>query len=121
MKFTRGGQFRPLLSLSRQRERLVCGDWGISLGATVAEEFSDSRMAALLGYTQRRFSIVRLRVQIGSAGQQDAHNSQVAIRRSGQERRVAGAVTVIRVRAIGQEPGHHGGVATSHGTSNDVL
>src|SRR5437764_1269279 len=86
-----------------------------------AQKFGDFGMAAFLRESKSRLSIVRLGQQIGAAGQQDAHDSQMAIRGGGKKRGEAVSVTVIRVRAIGQEPRHDGGVAAGYGSGQRVV
>src|SRR5439155_8190003 len=67
-------------------------------GPMAAQKFGDVGMAAFLRESKSRLSIIRLDLQIGAACQQDAYDSQVAIRGGGKKRGVAVSVTVIRVR-----------------------
>src|SRR5216683_2978410 len=69
-------------------------------GPVAAQKFGDFGMAALLRETERRLSVIGLGVQIRAARQQQAYDSQVAIGRGREERRVAISVAVIRVSAI---------------------
>jgi hypothetical protein len=83
-------------------------------GSALGQKLGDIRVAALLSESQRGLSVVRLGVNIGAILEQHIYDTEVSVRCRRQQWRVSGAVSVIWIGSVLEEPGNDGGMPAGH-------
>src|SRR5215472_3191934 len=90
-------------------------------GRADAEEVGDRRVTALGGKGQSGLAVVGFDVSIGTMGEQQFEDLEMAIRSGAEKRRVAGAVAVIGIECAFQEPADHFGATGGNGGRERVV
>src|SRR6516162_2226983 len=109
----KGDTWRAAGKVALRRSR--CG------GRADAEEVGDHRVTALGGKGQCGLAVVGFYVSIGTMGEQQFEDLEMAIRSGAEKRRVAGAVAVIGIECAFQEPADNFGVAGGNGGGERVV